>query len=75
MRLGFSPARERGPPMTMENVPPEEVGVFVLFCHWPGAAGALPPSISISWESPRAEPEPGQVEVAACRNPEGRSVC
>lgn len=31
-----------------------------LFCHWPGAAGASPPSISISWESPRAEPEPGK---------------
>ena len=41
----------------------------------PRAAGASPPSMSISWESPQADPWPWQGEVAACRNPKAWRQC
>ena len=41
----------------------------------PPAAGASPPSMSISWESPQADPWPWQGEVAACRNPKAWRQC
>ena len=57
------------------------LGVFAVTSSvGPRAARALPPSMSISWESPQAEPWPLQGEVAACRNPKdhgdtANSIC